>query len=41
MNQKTDAKIRRFEADSKEIAVFFNRLLRLAMGFATKGRNGH
>ena len=29
MNQISDAKIRGFGADSKELAVFFSRLLRL------------
>ena len=41
MNQISDAKIRRFGADYKELAVFFIRLLRLKALFATKERSNY
>ena len=40
MNQKSDAKIRRFGAEYKYLGVFLVRLLRQGGGFATKGRKG-
>ena len=40
MNQKSDAKIRRFGAEYKYLGVFLVCLLRQGGGFATKGRKG-
>ena len=39
MNQKSDAKIRRFWGEYKYLGDFFIRLLRQRARFATKGRN--